>query len=438
MVVVVAGCSRPSPQADAQRQLAEYTQLTLTAQSHHAPLQAELAHVEADRGLPRQLDADRGIVAERNGFACPLADEIGTAFTPSQLKFTRDRTDTFFAESAATWNPLVLEQALQFRRTYDAPHRRVQQSLALPGAQLRLPLGAGLGQNAAFTDAALVSARFEAIDAADAISRRDAGAAMQAIQRALRIAELLADEPQVAARLVAAKIRRDTFGVVQRLVDSNLITRSHLAQLEQVVSRQLIAWPNDAEAWIGDRALALSIYEMIRDGQILSVLTEDELLEIRHGEGIDVFAAAVVKQIEQDETHYLRTMREVMQLCDRPYYERAARLVEIDRERKVLLQTPDYPIVADRLLLAGVSDSQRQQAADLALAKAWSMALAISCSASLPPPERNPLTGAPYLVDADAQRVRIADIDPQQPELEIVVPIASHETATTTQGATRY
>jgi hypothetical protein len=51
------------------------------------------------------------------------------------------------------------------------------------------------------------------------------------------------------------------------------------------------------------------------------------------------------------------------------------------------------------------------------------MALAIACGTSLPPPEANPLTGESYDVQATSERVIVANIDPQQAELQVVVPL---------------
>jgi hypothetical protein len=278
--------------------------------------------------------------------------------------------------------------------------------------------------NTSFADAVLVYVRCEAIAAADAIGRGDAGAAMQSIAQAMRVVEMLAAEPHVVARLTAAIARRETFSVVQRLVNCRLVTRAHLVDLEHLVSRQLATWPNDAQAWMGDRALGLCSYEMIRDGQILSVLTDDELVEIRRGEGVEIFIAAVAKNVDHDETLYLREMGDVIRLCEQPHYERVPALEQLEIVRTKLSSSPDYPIVADRLLLQGISTAQRQQAADLALARAWSTALALACGASLPPPQANPLTGENYKVTVSNARVVIGNIDPLHPELAVIMPIA--------------
>ncbi len=418
------GCPKPTLEEQSRAKLANVAELQLTAQSHHKSLQAEIALVRAEQGLPKQIDAAHGIGLAVNKKQNSTAAVLNVAFSPNQLKTVRERTDKLFAHDVSQWNPLVLEQALQLRATYDGPFQRARAALASPAARLPLPLASGLGSNGAVADVALVYVRFELIDALNALSRGDAKAAVKAIHQSLCVAELLAAEPNIVARLTGATARRETLGALQRLLNSFTVDAPHLSQFEQRLSSQLAAWPSDTDAWIGDRAQGLCLYEMVREGHILSVLTEDELIEIRRGDGIDIFTAAVLKNVDIDEAHYLAAMRDIIGACERPYFERIETFDKLNRERAALINSPDYPILADRYLLVHIAAAQRQQAADLALVKAWNLALAVARGASLPP-HANPLTGENFDVTIASDHVVVRAIDPLHPELQVQAPITT-------------
>ena len=139
---------------------------------------------------------------------------------------------------------------------------------------MQLPLAAGPAPDLRCVDAALVCVRLECIAAADALSHGDGQRSLAAIIP--RLVELLDAQPHVATRLTAATARA-IVSAVQCFVNSRLITTVYLPQLERLISQQLATWPPDADTWIGDRAIGLCTYEMIRDGELVSVLTVEEL-----------------------------------------------------------------------------------------------------------------------------------------------------------------
>lgn len=423
VLLTAAGCAREAPRAASTDEAAKFAALELTCEWHDHELQAEISLLKADGDLPLQLDVARGIAPQSSN--SHLTTALTTAFSSTKLMHAREKSQVLFVNSLDRWNPLALEKALQFRATHAQAQQNIAQAIATTSTPLNLPLGGGAKLAAVCADAALVDVRLECISAADAVSRGDVDQALAAIRRAFDVVELLAAEPHVVTRLTAVEARRDVLGAVQRLVDSRVITAVQLAQLERILSQELARWPDDGDVWIGDRANGLQTYEMIRRGQLLAVLTDDELHALASEMNSTLFAVAVAKNVDRDETYYLQAMRRYIELSHKPYYERMATLDALQADFAALASSPDYPIIADRLLLAGLAQGQRQQAADLALVRAWSMALAVACGQSLPPPAVNPLTGQNYNVQIAKDRVVVAGIDPLQPEFRVTAPIAT-------------
>jgi hypothetical protein len=189
-----------------------------------------------------------------------------------------------------------------------------------------------------------------------------------------------------------------------------------------LLDQQLEHWPDDATAWIGDRAQGMHTYELIRGGYLLSLLSYDELRDFREEIGIDKLAEAVASNIDQDELFYLRTMRDVVDACQKPHFARADVFRQIEANLGLLRGSDNYPFVADQLLLLRLDQGSRLMALDRARCEAWAIALRIACGDDQARKFTNPLTGDEFFVDITDTQVVVDAVDPDSGQPAAIVP----------------
>ena len=117
-------------------------------------------------------------------------------------------------------------------------------------------------------------------------------------------------------------------------------------------------------------------------------------------------------------------MRKIIASCELPYYQRASVADEILAEAAEKKDSPDYPLVADRLLLPDINHGLRMQAEDRAAAESW----AIGLEAALARPisyQVNPLTGKKYRISRDKKQVSVLERDAgvEKPKATVVLPL---------------
>src|SRR5690606_13178354 len=145
----------------------------------------------------------------------------------------------------------------------------------------------------------------------------------------------------------------------EAIVQDEQATLTTLVHFRELLARQLADWPSDADAWIGERAQGLHTYEMIRGGYLLSILSEQELQTLRQEAGISSTVKAVARHIDADQHYYLAAMREVIDACDMPFFERRQRLAKIEHDLREIRNSPEFPLVAGRLLLTDLVAGHR-------------------------------------------------------------------------------
>ena len=116
-------------------------------------------------------------------------------------------------------------------------------------------------------------------------------------------------------------------------------------------------------------------------------------------------------------------MRDVIEACDQPFYERTELLSQIENNLQVLRATESYPFVSDELLLIELSQGHRLQALDRARCEAWALALRIATDGKPAQLPTNPLTGDRFVIDTTARRVIVDAIDPESQHRAVRVPI---------------
>jgi len=184
----------------------------------------------------------------------------------------------------------------------------------------------------------------------------------------------------------------------------------HVGAMQTLLANQMRDWTDDAEAWRGERAIGLHTYEMVRDGQILSLLTNEESKEFI-AQGPQRFGRAIQKNIDEDELFYLRTMRKIIEVCRDPYFKRLKTLADIGAELESRHSGPNQAFVAELLLKKDLQWGQRQQAIDRAAMEAWLVALSSATGVLLKQQPINSLTGRPYRVVKAGSRIEVYDLN---------------------------
>jgi len=395
VVVFSAGGCRDQDAEDAPGRLSAERFGTLPGlrETPHPELQAELARIVEEEGTPQQL-ARRDVAPEENAAA-----ELARLFLPTRVAATFEQSGEIFPQGRFAFNPVRLQRAIEFLEKYRGQHKRAREALARPECHFGIRYQAGFEADLGFIDVVRCCARLEAFAAAEALDHDDPDAAAEAFAYMLRLAACLAAEKHVTCRLEGAFLRAEALAVLESLVEHPDVTRVHLERLCARLDEQLTDWTADAEAWIGDRALGMHAYELVRAGRLEDLLTPKEIAQFAEEGILKELPAAAQRTVNQDELYYLRTIRQIIDGCARPYYTRAELFEGIRLDLHEKRNSPEFPVVAARLLLVDIEKGQAIQAQDRAACEAWALALALASGGQQPDYRINPLSGEPYQVE---------------------------------------
>lgn len=435
------GCRKQQPKAEFPEQLGieDYGRLPGLKRTSLEKLQNELARVVEQQGTPELLDGVR-LVSERT-FAdrqpsskCSLTPDalnvaagLADAFPKKTLQSLQDAADKHFPRGRFEFNALQLRAATGFLLRHQKEFLKARRALQRPKCDFGIKHIRGFGNDVSFMDRTRLAGRLEAFAAAESLFLDDnIEAAIRAMQNMLQWAQHLGNEKHASARLQAGMLRAEAFGVLQAVVLHPRCQKKDLDRLHEIIHKHLAEWPRDADAWIGDRALGMHCYEIVRDGGIAGLLTPEEVKEFTSTGSLLELSAAAKAIADEDELFYLCAMRKVIESCKLPYYQRANVAEEILDEAAAKSDSPDYPLVADRLLLPNINHGLRMQAADRALAESWAVGLetAIGRPASY---TVNPLTGKKYRISPGKQQVSVLEHDDggDKAKATVVVPRGS-------------
>jgi hypothetical protein len=270
--------------------------------------------------------------------------------------------------------------------------------LLRPGCDLGVRYDQGYSDELPLVDVFWICGRLEAFLAAESLADDKPAEAIEAVEQILQLARVMAAEKNVTARLQAAFLRTEALTVLQSIAKHKQITLPDIQRMHGAIREQLADWAPDSHAWIGDRALGMCAYELARTGQLSSILTADEMLSFKDEAILFQLSAAAVRQINDDEAYYLDAMRRIIDSCDQPYHTRRAVFDQIREDLHKKRNTPDFPVVAGRLLLPDIEKGHVIQARDRANCEAWALATALASGLEPPTFETNPLTGKPYRI----------------------------------------
>ena len=418
IVIFCHGCSRQQGLPSADEPGAEYGELVGLKETPNKSLRDELARIVEERGTPKLLT--RELPPNDDNVAAALVD----LFPSGGLAAILSRSEKLFPTGQFKFSPIELECAVHFKKTYDQQRLAARKALDRPECDFGILHTAGFLAELPFIDVVRICARLEAFVAAEALSEDKPAEALEPFEYMMRLAACLAAEQRVACRMEAAFLREEALGLLQAIVDHPKVTREDVDRLCQIVEEQLKTWPKDADVWIGDRAMGMHAYEVVRDGKILILLTNEELEEFDKQGILDQLPKKAKQGIDKDELYYLETMRKVISSCNEPYYRRADLFKEIHKELQQKLDSAEFPIVAGRMLLADIEKGHAVQARDRARSEAWALALATASGRKPPVYATNPLTGKKYRVVEQDNRIAVWNVGPdrQGENRPIVVP----------------
>lgn len=408
LLVATVGCSKgPSPETRATEEAKAFGALPGLKATPDGALQDELARVVEDGGTPELLAA--GVIPAESNVAAALV-ALFAGVDRERLALIRAESDELFPKGPFTLDPVQREKAIRFRQRYE--DERMGARLALQRPECRFPIAyeAGPADELTFLDTVWICSRLEAFRSAEALSALDVDSAVESLRHMLRLAECLTAEPHPITRLEGAFLRTEALVVLQAIAGSENFDRSHALMIHGWLTDQLEAWPDDALAWIGDRAQGMVIYEAVRGGKLRDFLTDEEEEQLKELGSLSALDDAVLRDVNSDELYYLVAMRKIIESCQHPYHTRMKDFEELRRDLHQRRNSSDFPTVAGRFLLLDVEKGHVIQARDRANCEAWVLALALACGEKLPEFTNNPLTGRPYRVEQDGKTILVFDI----------------------------
>ena len=426
--LILAGCGKGgSPMIESADDLTQYDTLPGITASHLKPLRDELASLESEHATAAQLTRKAFTIPTSVGptsaeDVVTTAAELRTVFTPEVQASLSKQLDQLYPVGPFTFSDSALQAAVQLKDRYDVQRQRIHQLIAQQEHGFEIQFTQGLAADMSFVDIATIANRLAAIVAAERLFRDDPPGAIVVLREMMGTINAIAEEKHVIPRIAAVHRRGEALRVLEAIANHPRATLEIHQQLARLIDDQLAAWPADASAWIGDRAIGLQMYELVRDGYLLSLLSVEEQGRLRREVGFDRLAKQVAENLDEDELFYAQAMRRAIGACERPYFQRLRIFRDIDDELASRRDTLIYPLVADLILWRDVQEGQRLQALDRARCEAWSLALAESTAAPRPTHLINPLSGTRYILDPRADTVIVDGIDPDQGGSPIVIP----------------
>jgi hypothetical protein len=393
LVVALFGCGKKPSE---ERPLIEYADLPLLRETKHRELRDELSRLESEGGTPAQLMAAQQevSVSDDHNFAVALR-----AALPEELR------DEAFAElgeiyplGAFEFDEGALAKATKVRERYNDARVAVRQGLTRPDCCFAHQHSHGLCADNWYVVAVQVACRLEALAIAELLAENQPEQSIEGMEAMFRMIGYLAAENNLEARSEAGRLRRDALRVVEAVAAHPNVSRTTLKQFLTILTYQLNDWPADRDAWIGERAAGSHAFEMVRDGRVLSLLSKEEVAQIKENGLYDALRTSTLDRYDDDELLYLRSMATMIESCDQVYHQREPVLFDLKKTLTDRRGLTDEPIVTVRFLLDGFEGGHKLQAQDRALCEAWAIAISLAIGVAPPDYPISPVTGRPYRI----------------------------------------
>jgi hypothetical protein len=434
---LVGGCrGSQSKEPDDPGFASHHGKLQLSRKTADEDLRAELARLDQEGATPQHLTGltppfDSRLVKDRAGAPTATGDdgagELAAVFTRAELASALKKLSQAYPDDGRFTHE-TLQIAAHVRLEFEPHRERFRRAARAPQCDFGPRFSEGILADFSYIDVCQSGCRLEVIYAAEQLLVERPEAAIACIETIFRACQWLDAQKHSVPRLAAAQIRQHTLRIVAAVAEHPDTTRGGFAALRNILGEQLVNWPPDQNAWIGERSDGLHAYELIRAGYLESVLTKKEIEHIKaeHDDYKLVFAR-MREGVDRDEYFFLRTMRNLVAACQsKPYHERANFFDTLDTELKRRRMDEKNPSFADLVLLKDLDNGYHNQAADLARCRAWWLALSLALGQTAPTPWVNPLTGRAFPIDASDHRVRVYEL----PKFDADIDISMAPTAT--------
>ena len=453
LLVVFSGCSKPQVEQDKpENPCAGFPKthgcLSHLRESTHPELSKEYALLVEQQHTPCQLmklDAYPG----RNTAAL-----LRKAFSRSRTEDILADTNFLTRDNRFEFDPLLLKKIRTLAEDYKYKNILIREAVELPNCIFEYKHTQGLMADDSFIEDVQAASQLQELAAANYIynTRRssalpndtttetesvdqtaktssdnsktldpDLKETINCVQTIFKLAGYLSEVKQIRARLTAESIRAQACRILEAVVHDPRCDQETLVELRKVVQDALAQWSSDAEMWIGDRALGLYTYEVVRDGLILSILTEEEEAIFSQDGTLKYLTETTRENADEDQIYYLKTMRNLIDSCQRDFYKRPLLGQKIVEDLENLEHSLNYPIVAAKILLPGVDKALLLQMIDLTRVQAWSVALDIA-TGKKPQENINPINGEPFLITQTEKEI-IVRATPEEGKAELDSPL---------------
>jgi hypothetical protein len=353
----LSGGCRPSGD---ERAIVAYSELTGVRKSHHRGLTDELARLEAESATPLQLQSQRRADLPRERNAADLLLRILSAPAEKRLREQLEPLRTCFLHPTPGERRTLLRMVDQHHVTCAAIHA----ALVQPECQFPLRFDHGWLNDASWLDATEALAHLQLLAAASQWHQNDAMRALEQLRDVMRVVDLLSAEPWLMARVLAARLRWSALALIEQIGCDPRTDGEVIAGLAQMLELQLENWPDDDRALIGERAMGMHAFEMVRDGHLASLLTRHDMLQFHDRERLLDSLLEVTRQVDDDEHYYLQVMRRIIDAGSRPGGERERLLQDLIAELQADSNADPHHRVSRLILLADLPSSLQCLARD--------------------------------------------------------------------------
>lgn len=414
-LTIIQGCDKKEKQTDLDDSCSKFSKLSYLKETSHPELRKEYALLVEQKHTPRQL------VELDNNPNKNTAATFRRVLRKSKAEEILDETFFLTRRNHFQFNRLHLSKIKKLVKDYGYKIDSINNALKLPNCRFEYKHSEGPTANKTFINQVFAAVRLQKVFAANYLynkpkkeekentdteqsKEKNATNVDPALQKTIdcteaifKLANRLGRVKHVEARLTAALIREEADEILEAVVHDPRCNKDTLILIQKIIQYELAHWQSDADMWIGDRALGLYVYEIVRDGLILTILTDEEKESFLGDGTLDHLTETTQETADEDQLYYLTTMRNVISNCRRDFHKRpllGSKIIEdLDSQKNL----PSYPIVAAKLLLSEIDKALLLQMIDLARTRAWSVALSIAIGEE-PKNNINPINGQPYSI----------------------------------------
>ncbi len=371
---------------------AAFADLSGLKATHNKALQAEYARLVSEKATPLALKP----ASSSSPAAKEAAEAYNALFPADKLPLLEEEILKIYP-FAANQPGDVLQAQKAFKLQWNGQRKKAVEAWRGAYSPVFIDLADGILAPLTPISVTQIAVTLQGCYVREQLDAGELQAAADGWMAAMRGIELLAELPHLTARLTAAQLRAECLQMLPELASHPATGPALRRKLEATLEGQLANWPPDSRAWIGDRALGLHLYEMVRDNHILSILSASDLAMLKKRRQLDAVVEAVEVNIDEDQYFYLIQMRKMINACSKPYYQRKDELDEILLTVARFKGVPSERYVAAHILLLQLDDAHKQQAQDRERCERHRLLLRQQRGAEAQPAVISPVTGKPIL-----------------------------------------